>query len=256
VRLNLWRRGQGRPLVLLHGLFGSSNNWAPLAAALEPSFDVIAPDLRNHGRSPHDPDAGIAAMASDLVELFDALELRRVFLLGHSLGGRVAMRLALDHPGRVERLLVADMAPRAYGPLFPEVFEALAALDPATLQSRAEADERLRLRLADGALRAFLLSNLARDPEGAFRWRMNLPALEAARADFRAEIKAPAPYGGPALFLRGERSDYVRDADLAGIRALFPAAELRTLQDAGHWLHVDQPLAFSSSVGQFFPAAH
>lgn len=252
MRLNFTRQGEGPPLVLLHGLFGSSNNWAPLADSLSPNFDVITPDLRNHGRSPHHHEAGIAAMSSDILEELDALKLESVRLLGHSLGGRVAMRLALDHPTRVERLLVADMAPREYPPLFPEVFAALKALELPTLKSRAEADERLQASLPDPALRAFLLSNLARAEDGSFRWKMNLEALDAARADLRAEIKAPAPYAGPALFLRGGNSDYVRDEDFGGIKKLFPAATLQTLDGAGHWLHVDRPSNFADQVGSFF----
>lgn len=252
MKLNVARRGQGKPLVLLHGLFGSSNNWAPLMAALEGGFDLVAPDLRNHGKSPHDADAGVEAMASDIAGLLDALKLERVFLLGHSLGGRVAMRFALDHPGKVERLLVADMAPRAYGPLFPEVFEALASLNLESLQSRAEADERLKEKIADPSMRAFLLTNLARDAKGGFRWKMNLPALEAARPSLRAEIKAAAPYPGPALFLRGEKSNYIEGADLNEIRALFPAAGMESIAGAGHWLHVERPEAFAGAVKKFF----
>jgi esterase len=251
VKLHVARRGQGRPLLLLHGLFGSANNWAPLMGALE-GFELIAPDLRNHGRSPHDAEAGLAAMAGDLVELLDGLGLEGAGVLGHSLGGRVAMRLALDHPARVKRLLVADMAPRAYGPLFPEVFAALKRLDLSALRGRAEADAALAASLPDPVLRAFLLSNLMRREDGSFAWKMDLAALEGA--GLGDEIKAPAPYAGPALFLRGENSNYVRPQDAPGILALFPAAEIRALPGAGHWLHVEQPAAFAAEAAAFFTA--
>lgn len=252
MKLHFARQGSGPALVLLHGLFGSSNNWAPLAKSLAPHFDVICPDLRNHGRSPHDSDAGVEAMASDLLELMDSLALPQALLLGHSLGGRVAMRFALDHPSRVKKLLVADMAPKGYGPLFPEVFAALSKLDLGCIQTRAEADSALKASLPDDTLRAFLLTNLAREAGGAFHWKMNLPALDAARESLRAEIKAPAPYAGPALFLRGENSDYLQDSDLGQIRELFPAATMEAIGGAGHWLHVDRPLEFERSVRTFF----
>jgi esterase len=252
MKLHVSRAGQGRPLVLLHGLFGCSNNWAPLVAGLKSHFDLITPDLRNHGKSPHDPDASVRAMSEDLAELLDSLGLGRVLLLGHSLGGRVAMRFALDHGPRVERLLIAEMGPREYGPLFPQVFEALTKLPIQNIRNRKEADEQLSSSLPDSALRAFLLTNLHRVEDSRYRWKMNLEALQAARADTRAEIKAPAPYGGPVLFLRGENSVYLKDADLPGIKALFPGATLETLPGAGHWLHVDKPLEFKDKISKFF----
>jgi esterase len=252
VKLNFVRKGRGRPLVALHGLFGSSNNWAPLAAALEASFDLILPDLRNHGRSPHAAEASLESMSADVLELMDALDLGRVFLLGHSLGGRVAMRLALDFPGRVERLLVADMGPKEIAPLYPEIFEALAGLNLGALSSRAQADALLKQALPDPALRAFLLTNLSRDEGGKFAWKMNLEALKAAGENLRSQIKAPAPFRGPALFLRGENSNYVGESDLKGIQLLFPAARIETLAGAGHWLHADQPKKFAAAVSAFF----
>jgi esterase len=223
----------------------------PLARKLETSFELILPDLRNHGRSPHDSDASLAAMAKDVLDLMITQNLEPAFLMGHSLGGRVAMRLALDHPDSVEKLVIADMAPRQYGELFPEVFKALQELNLKNLANRTQADEMLKRDLPDSNLRAFLLSNLERNSENQFVWRMDLAALNAFRQPWGNEIKAENSYPGPSIFLRGEKSDYVRDADLAGIQALFPFAQMKSIAGAGHWLHVDQTEIVSEEVKKF-----
>jgi len=181
VKLYYSRHGQGQPLLLCHGLFGSGDNLSPLSRFFEPVFDVIQVDLRNHGRSPHDDSMTYTAMAGDLLELLDDLKLPQASLLGHSLGGKAVMRLALDQPGRVSRLVVADIAPRAYGPLHADIFEALETLDLRGLSSRAQADAILAAKIADAPTRGLLLKNLGTNGDGKFIWKMNLKALSLAK---------------------------------------------------------------------------
>ena len=248
------RQGQGAPLLLYHGLFGSGDNLAPIAKLLEADFDVISPDLRNHGRSPHDKDMTFEAMAADLLELLNDLNLPKAHLLGHSLGGKAVMRLALDHPARVSKLLVADITPKAYGPLYPQVFDALETLDLKELSSRTEAEARLLVKIPDAPTRGLLLKNLGKNEADQFYWKMNLEALSKAKQNLGEEITALIPFSGPTCFLRGELSPYVQDNDLPAIKKLFPSASLATLAGAGHWLHAEQPSQFAEAVKKFLNA--
>jgi esterase len=249
VKLAAARQGQGQPLILLHGLLGSSDNLQPLAKALSANFDVFCPDLRNHGRSPHDPQAGFAAMAADIAEAMQDLGWAQAHVLGHSLGAKVAMRLALDRPSLVSKLVAADMGPKAYPQPFPEVFAALEALDLKSVKSRGEAELSLGRKIADQATRFLMLKNLGRDESGNFYWKMNVEALQSP--ELGEAIASAEPYTGPTLFIRGEKSDYVQDSDWPGILKLFPQARLETLKAAGHWLHAQQAAAFASLVENF-----
>ncbi len=242
--------GRGEPLVILHGFLGCSDNWHTLAGRLGGRFRVLVPDLRNHGRSPHASGFGIPELAGDIRRLLDDHGIGRAALLGHSLGGKAAMRLALDAPERIERIAVADIAPRAYPPrTFPEV-DAMLALDRATLASRADADAALAAAVPDAAVRGLLLKNLERGDDGRLRWRCNLAALARHAARILEPVDGP-PFPGPALFLRGGRSDYVTDADLPAIRRLFPRAESAIIPGAGHWLHADAPDAVLEQLLRF-----
>jgi esterase len=251
VKLYYSRHGQGQPLLLCHGLFGSGDNLSLLSRLFEPDFDVINVDLRNHGRSPHDPNMTYAAMASDLLELLNALELPQASLLGHSLGGKAVMRLALDQPGRVSRLIVADMAPKAYDPLHAQVFEALENLDLGELSSRAQADALLTEKIADEPTRGLLLKNLGRNGDGKFIWKMNLKALSMAKKDLGLGLESARPFEGLTCFIKGELSNYVQDSDIPAIKKLFPSMSLVTLSKAGHWLHAEQPEAFAQAAKKF-----
>lgn len=245
------RRGQGPPLLLLHGLFGSGNNWGALAPKLEGDFTLYIPDLRNHGRSGHSEEASLDAMADDLDDLLEGEGLQSISLLGHSLGARVAMRWALREPARCEALFLEDMSPGAYGPLYPEIFAALQDFPLESVESRVEADFWLKPRIPDEALRAFLLTNLSRQGEG-FVWKMNWRALEKAAPGWQLSLESEQPYVGPAQFLFGEKSNYLREADRALIQKNFPQSNVKILEGAGHWLHVDQPEAFLEAVRGFF----
>jgi esterase len=240
------------PVLLLHGLFGSGTNWHGIARRLAAEFPVWVPDLRNHGRSPHGEPMDYPALAGDVRELLDRLGLGRVLLVGHSLGGKVAMWLALSEPARVWGLVPVDMAPVRYGPAFGPVLQALAELDLSTLESRGGADRQLARTLADPGLRGYLLQNLVRDPDG-WAWRLNLPVLRRAM-DTLLDFPAGAgvqPFPGAALFLYGANSDYLGPARVAAVRAWFPFARLRPVPNAGHWVYSDAPEAFLAALLPF-----
>jgi pimeloyl-ACP methyl ester carboxylesterase len=255
VRLALRRRGAGAPLVVLHGLLGSSANWHSIAVRLADRVDVLTLDLRNHGASPHAPAMDYPAMAEDVVEVLDAHGLADAHVLGHSMGGKVAMTLALAAPRRVRRLIVVDIAPVVYPRHdFKPLIDAARALDLGGVASRAEVDRRLAPGVPDDATRALLMQNLVRRGD-ALAWRID---WEAIAANLPAVIGFPSPLAGqrsevPALFVNGGASDYVQPEHLAPILAIFPRAEFRTLAGAGHWVHVDAPAALTQLVRDWLP---
>jgi pimeloyl-ACP methyl ester carboxylesterase len=244
----------GPPLLIVHGLYGSARNWGAAARRLAAGRRVIVPDLRNHGESPWADTHGYDDLAADLAALIAAQAGGVADVLGHSMGGKAAMMLALTHPGLVRRLVVADIAPVAYahdqrGPL-----AAMQGLDLAGLTTRAEADRRLALVLPDPGLRAFLLQSLDLRAEGGPRWRLNLPVL-GAEMDRITGWPAPAGrFDGPALFVSGADSRYVLPEHHAAIRTAFPAARFAVIEGAGHWLHADRPQAFEAAVAAFLAA--
>lgn len=247
--------GDGEPLLILHGLFGSQANWGWHARHLAERFAVYGLDLRNHGASPHDGHMSYPAMAADVGEWLDEQGMESCHLLGHSMGGKVAMQLAFAAPERVGKLVVADIAPVDYNvSTIKARHPALTALQniPAQeLRSRAEADELLRDAIPEDRVREFLLTNLERLPQGGYRWRLNLAAIEANLAALSSAPETSEPYGGPALFLFGERSAYLQFDHQLEIRRLFPAAGIQLLPDAGHWLNVEQPQASLEAIERF-----
>lgn len=256
MKLHYQRLGQGTPLVILHGLFGSLENWGLQAKALSEHFDILAVDLRNHGRSPHAEQIDYSLMSADLLELLDSLSLDKVLLMGHSMGGKVAMQFALDHPERVEKLVVVDIAPVAYAPRHDEVIAGLKAIPLESLKSRREADEILGQYINEEATRAFLLKNLYRNEEKQFAWRMNLNALAERYADIgAAPARSGAPYAGPVLFIKGGNSDYLQAEHQQPIQDNFPKAGFKIIAGAGHLPHVEKPAIFTRLVQQFFTPA-
>lgn len=238
------------PLLLLHGLFGSADNWGSIARHFAQRAPVISVDLRNHGRSPHHASQTYAEMAADVLAVCDHLQLAHVHVLGHSLGGKVAMQFALQWPQRVSKLIVEDMAPRAYEDGHTHLIDAMLALDINQVTSRSEADKALSLSIPNLMVRQFLLTNLHK-VEGQLTWRLNLAALKANDGHFRAALAAH--FDRPCLFIRGERSDYVQDKDVAEIRQSFPQAQFVSLP-TGHWVHAEQPQLFTQTVEAFLLA--
>jgi len=251
--LNFEERGSGRPLVILHGLLGSLANWRGVARAMAGKFRVVSLDARNHGRSPHAAEHSYPAMAADVAAAIESLDLGASTVIGHSMGGKTAMTLALTRPDLVEQLAVLDIAPRAYpqsgGP--DDVVRALADIDLSDVTDREEVEARLATSVLDAAMRAFLLMNLRRDGEDGFSWRCNLDALVRCEGEIAAEIESEHAYEGPTLFVRGAWSRYVTDSDETRIRRLFPAADILTLPEAGHWLHVEATEALVGCLARF-----
>lgn len=243
----------GPPLLIVHGLLGSGRNWHGIAHKLADTFQLAVPDLRNHGASPHAEGMDYQAMAADLIALLDHLQWPQIRLIGHSMGGKVAMTLAMTQPERVSALLVADIAPAPYPDRHTRALDAMEALPLADISSRQDADARLAAFIPEAHLRQFLLQNLVSTSAG-YRWRVNLPAIRANLPTLMASphLKELPPYPGDTLFLAGEHSDYIRPEHYPAIGHCFPAAHIRTVHGAGHWLHVDQPKVFMRTVREFF----
>jgi pimeloyl-ACP methyl ester carboxylesterase len=240
-----------RPLLMLHGLFGSSANWLGVVRRLQDRYRLIVPDLRNHGRSPHSKRMDYPAMVLDVSWLLERLELQSCDLIGHSMGGKVAMWLALTQPDRVGRLVVADVAPVDYTHRFETLFTGLWAVDLTGLTDRQAADRQLAAYVEDRQVRGYLLQNLIKRSDG-WSWRMNLPVLEreiATLAGFPPLHGKSFP--GDALFIYGGNSSYVQADSFPSIRAGFPFARMRALAGAGHWIYADQPDGFIQALEAF-----
>lgn len=238
------------PLILLHGMLGSSRNWQTAGRDLAVRFHVLAPDLRNHGNSPQADTMSYGEMMQDVLGWMDAEGLTQASLLGHSMGGKVAMLLACRHPARVERLSVVDIAPKDYyWPAHRASFAAMNELNLADLHSRGEAELRFEARVPSGPLRKFLITNLERDAAGRWRWQINLPVLTAMLPVLEKNPLDPRDnYGGPALFMVGGKSTYLETGDAALVRAHFPAAEIVTLPKAGHNPHLETRAEFVAAI--------
>jgi esterase len=254
VQLNALERGQPRgaapAVILLHGLFGSAANLGMVARALAPYFTVHSLDLRNHGLSPRADGMSYREMAADVREFMDRQDLARCVVLGHSMGGKVAMQLALDAPGRVSALVIADMAPVAYQHDHDQVLDGLAAVEAAGANDRRTADAILAEHVPEAGVRAFLLKSYKAGEDGRWHWLINRQAIDANYPRL-AEANTGEPWPGPALFISGALSGYVRETHREAILALFPGAQFEVIDDAGHWLHAERPQQFNQRVLRF-----
>jgi esterase len=252
MKLHYESEGAGDPVVILHGLMGSCENWRSVRAEWAKRFFVICVDLPNHGKSPHAATVDLGSMGDDVMETVRALGIfTPILLVGHSLGGKVAMQMASEHAERVCGLVVVDISPRAIQPVHLFVLRACQQLDLAAAQRRSELDTALAAFIPQLETRDFLLKNVARDSFGQFVWRVPLQNLID---NYRVVSVAPplvAPYAGPSLFVAGETSPFRMRDDEALIRGWFPAARFVTIPDAGHLVHTDQPEAFVSAVRVF-----
>ena len=236
--------------MVLHGLLGSSRNWLTTGGDLAADYHVMALDLRNHGKSPHLAEMTYDAMVADVLAWMDARHLKRVTLMGHSMGGKVAMLLACRHPERVERLIVVDIAPRDYlSNAHRAEFAAMHELRLDTLKSRGEAELRFEARVDDWAMRKFLITNLERTEAGGWKWQINLPALTAALPVLeKTPLAADDRFSGPTLFIIGGKSRYVQDGDRSAIEGHFPGAHVEVIEDSGHNPHMEKREAFVQAV--------
>ncbi|MGI9492520.1 MAG: alpha/beta fold hydrolase [Geminicoccaceae bacterium] len=241
----------GGPIVILHGLLGSGRNWTTIAKRLGNTHRVHTLDLRNHGNSPWTDEMSYELMAGDVGQFIETNGLGPVVLIGHSMGGKTAMRLALNRPSLVEKLVVVDIAPVDYEHGFGGYVEAMQAIDIDGLATRSEVDDLLAATVPEAAVRAFLLQNLVRQDQG-FVWRANLQGLaEAMPALMTFPASDIEQFANPAIVLAGMNSDYVQAAHQAEIHRLFPKVETRYIADAGHWLHAEQPTVFLAHLKDF-----
>ena len=244
--------GDGAPLLILHGLFGSARNWQSHARRFAEHFEVYSIDLRNHGQSFHAEPMNYEVMAADLAQLLQRLGLEHCSVLGHSMGGKVAMTLAAHYPRLVARLLVADIAPVAYRHHYDDLIEPILALDLSRYTSRNAIDHALRGHIQQDQLRAFLLHNLVRVEDG-WGWRVNWRAIQQDMDELTGFDSFADDWVSdlPALFVRGANSDYVGAAEIEVIRRHFSNAEIATIESAGHWLHAEKPEEFTALALQF-----
>ena len=238
------------PVVILHGLLGSSRNWQTAGRDMSSRAHVFALDTRNHGQSPHEDAMDYEVMVADTIAWMDTQGLDKVNLLGHSMWGKTAMMLACRHPERVERLILVDIVPKDYHwNSRPDEFEAMAALDLNTLQSRADAETHLESAVSSWAMRKFFVTNLERKPEGGWRWMINLPALsKAIHVLEKNHLNASDQFDGPTQFIIGGKSDYVSAADHQLVRPHFPQAEIVVIAESGHNPHMEARETFVNLI--------
>jgi pimeloyl-ACP methyl ester carboxylesterase len=228
------------------------DNWRTIARKLEGHYHVILVDLRNHGRSPHDAEMNYPLMAEDVLELINDLHQERINIIGHSMGGKVAMQLALNYQEKIDRLIVVDVVPKKYPPGHRKEIEAVENVDPTQMKNRKEAEIALGKYLGnDQVTIQFLLKNLSRTQSGGFEWKANMPVLIKNYDQVIQAVDSSTPFENPVLFLRGSLSKSVDDEDWPAILKLFPNAKLVTIENAGHWVHADQPEALISQVIAF-----
>ncbi|MCS7019806.1 MAG: alpha/beta fold hydrolase [Cytophagales bacterium] len=238
-------------LFIFHGLFGSSDNWQTIAKTLAEHFHVVLADMRNHGRSFHANSMSYADMASDMRHLIEHLQPLRTVVIGHSMGGKAAMQLAANFFDVPQGLVVIDIAPRAYPPHHQHVIAALNAIPLDTLQSRQEAETILTNHGIDLSTRQFLLKSLYRTENNRFAWRFNLPVITQQIIQVGQGLTSKQPITTPTLFIRGSRSPYITNQDIEQIATLFPNSQLVTIQNAGHWVHAEQPAALTQALLAF-----
>lgn len=245
---------KGQPLLILHGLFGSLTNWGSISKQLAESYAVYGVDLRNHGESPHADGLNYQVMAEDVRQLMGQLGIVDSYLIGHSMGGKVAMQLALSHPDLVRKLIVVDIAPVTYPSTadgYLHVLTGMESLDLNSLNNRAEAEQHLSGFISDKATRKFVMTNLVRSEAGKYSWRLNLPAIRQHYDRLREKPDGSSVFVKPVLFVKGALSNYIQPRNEEEILELFPNATVKIILQAGHWLHAEKPKAFQKIALDF-----
>lgn len=250
MELNYKSFGSGPPLVICHGLFGMLDNWQTLGKKWASDFTVYLVDLRNHGRSPHDKAFSYALMAEDLQQFLESQWIYKAHFLGHSMGGKTVMQLALTEPDLIDKLVVVDMGVGKNKAGHHKIFEAMLSLPIDTIQKRSEAEEHLAKYITEPGVRLFLMKNLSRNPKGGFRWKMNLKTLHDSYNEILAPIPPDDSFEGSTLFIKGTRSDYLPDSLNDELLDRFPNAQLKQLE-AGHWVHAEKPLELEKLVRSY-----
>jgi esterase len=251
MKLFFRKTGTGQPLVIIHGLLGSSDNWLTLSKTFAENFTVHLIDLRNHGRSLHSDEFTVGSMIEDLLEFMEDQELDSAHILGHSLGGWVAMNFAVNYPNKVDKLIIEDFAPRKYHNDLIGFLKWLLDWDVSNLKSLKEADWQLEEISKNPAVRGFILKNLKRKKNGGFEWKPNLRAIHNNLDQVSGYLDGTHRFEKPTIFIRGGKSDYIRQQDEALIKNHFPKSQTTTIHGAGHWVHADEPEGFVAVVKKF-----
>lgn len=249
MQLHYKQTGQGPHLILIHGLFGSFENLNVIARSLSESFTVTAIDLRNHGRSEHDELMSYPAMSQDVLSLMAQLNIEKAVFVGHSMGGKVAMQVALNTPGKVDKLVVLDIAPVTYEPRHDDVFKGLNAVNDNDINSRQDADSIMSEFIVEPGVRQFLLKSLVKDQNG-LNWKFNLTILQKKYSDILAAPTGKA-FMGPSLFIKGSNSEYITSDMREVFLNLFPNCKAKVIHGTGHWLHAEKPTAVNKSITDF-----
>lgn len=266
MKLNFKKLGEGHPLIIIHGLYGASDNWLTIAKELANNFEVYIVDQRNHGHSPHSDSHTYQDLKEDLLEFMDDQNIEKAILLGHSMGGKTVMFFATDYPERVSSLLVVDIAPKNYSKISdyaPQtidhtcIVKAMLEFDLLAYKSRTEIDHKLSENINSERVRQFLLKNLKRDENKNFAWKLNIKTISNYLPQIMDGIEGDRFSNGkgvtgfPILFIRGEKSNYITDNDHNLIRTIFPKAEITTIPSSGHWVHSEQPKLLVKTVEYF-----
>ncbi len=241
MQLNYKTYGTGDPIIILHGLFGMLDNWQTIAKALAVNNMVYLIDQRNHGKSPHTETHSYEEMAHDLHAFMEENWIYEATIIGHSMGGKTAMKFALEYPDFVEKLIVVDISPEQAKSGHNEVFEALFSLDLQKVENRKDAERKMMEKMKDLGIRQFLLKNLSRKKEGGYRWKMNLNVLYDQYDKILAPISGDNAFENPCLFIKGGKSTYIKNSSKSHIEAIFPNYSLETIEKAGHWVHAEAP---------------
>ena len=244
--------GHGEPVIILHGVFGMLDNWQHFAKLLSKDYWIITLDLRNHGKSPHSEIFDYKSMSNDLIHFMEQHHIKSTNFIGHSMGGKLAMTLALEHPEYVNKLVIIDIGIKAYPPKHNFIFDALCSLDIEKYQNRIEIENELINKIREKRIVQFLLKNIKRDKTSKkFQWKMNLKAIKNNYNRINETIESDFPFSGDTLFIKGERSDYLLKEDIPQIKALFPNAKFITIKNAGHWVHAEQPDKLLQAINEF-----
>ncbi len=252
MELNYKVFGEGDPVVIIHGLFGTLDNWQTVAKKLSENFMVFIIDLRNHGRSPHNDEFSYEIMANDVEEFMESNWIYEAHIVGHSMGGKVAMQLASNNADLVRKLVLVDMAPKTYEGSHEAIFQAMFDLDLPTLKSRKEADEQMLEKVPAYGVRQFLIKNLSLNKNTQqYEWKLNLPVIYKNYEHILQYNPIYHPYNGPTLFIKGGTSNYILLEELEQYRQYFPQATIETIPKAGHWVHAEQPVLFLEALTRF-----
>jgi pimeloyl-ACP methyl ester carboxylesterase len=262
-KLNFKRFGEGEPLIILHGLYGSSDNWVSVARELMTHFSVYVLDLRNHGASPHLPEHNYEVMTDDLLEFMNDTGMYSAIFLGHSMGGKLAMYFTATYPERIKKLIVVDISPRSYEfkkgdtqtSEHLEILGALASVNLQLITSRDEANQMLSTKIHSDRIRQFLLKNLKRNKDSSFQWKININALQKNLSSILVGLEQEKDnlklFENAVLFIKGADSNYIKQNDERLINELFTMVKIETIENSGHWVHAEQPELFISIVKQF-----